>query len=388
MAVDGTSETTVVADSSHNIIMGWSPDGRQSAVHQQPEWVVRSVGTTRGRRQTQRNTTLVKPDTPSIWSVGLTASGTMYVWKYASPIFIGTAAIDLTAGKIVPGPATPLQRFIGTRGRPDWSADGSTSHTSPARRGRRAVHAVDSIDRDRTAPRTPNQAPILLLSELVARWPRVLTRGTDLKGRQGLYRIDAQTGDVTLVVAPYPGSAMPRWAPDGKHVYYRRESTIIERDLASGTEREAMRVPTAGARISRCHRMGSMSPIPQESPPALRLYSSYRLPAALLACCCESTHRNDWLGGLIGRLMVGLLPRQGAWRHGRKELWLLPANGEKPRKLDVDMDNWKLDEVDSDWIAPGSRLRLPPQPENLDWKSGRSRTFLPAQTSVKPSAKR
>jgi len=75
----------------------------------------------------------------------------------------------------------------------------------------------------------------------------LLARGTDLQGRTGPYRIDTQTGDVTLVVAPCPASSMPQWAAAGKRAYYRRDSSIVERDLAAGTEREAVRIPTAGA---------------------------------------------------------------------------------------------------------------------------------------------
>jgi hypothetical protein len=55
------------------------------------------------------------------------------------------------------------------------------------------------------------------------------------QGRTGLYRIDTQR-DVTLVVAPHPASSKPQWAVDGKRVYHRRDSSIVERDLAAGTD--------------------------------------------------------------------------------------------------------------------------------------------------------
>ena len=55
--------------------------------------------------------TLVKPDISSSWSLGLTAAGTMYVWKYASPIYVQTSSIDLDQPASSRQSAT-FQRFI------------------------------------------------------------------------------------------------------------------------------------------------------------------------------------------------------------------------------------------------------------------------------------
>ena len=80
----------------------------------------------------------------------------------------------------------------------------------------------------------------------------LVTGGGDLKGRLGIFRIDAQTGDVALIVPIPQGAAnsYPQWSPYGKHIYYRRPLTddvkssdvaFVERNLASGQEREVTR---------------------------------------------------------------------------------------------------------------------------------------------------
>jgi dipeptidyl aminopeptidase/acylaminoacyl peptidase len=78
-----------------------------------------------------------------------------------------------------------------------------------------------------------------------------VAQGTDAKGRRGIYRIDAETGDAAPIAVESgeqdsPEFALANWSADGKRVYYARnvrrkgqpdEMSLMERDLASGTER-------------------------------------------------------------------------------------------------------------------------------------------------------
>src|SRR5260370_6843592 len=76
--------------------------------------------------------------------------------------------------------------------------------------------------------------------------------GRGFKGRRGIYRIDAETGDASGLLPDTPGersAATGVWSLDGKSVYivrmYRdRKDTpfaFIERDLPRGTERGVIR---------------------------------------------------------------------------------------------------------------------------------------------------
>jgi Tol biopolymer transport system component len=76
----------------------------------------------------------------------------------------------------------------------------------------------------------------------------LLVSGTDDKGRQGIYRVDAQTGEsAPLVVAAEPGRLpLARGlSPDGKRLYIGRTdangAVVLARELQSGTEREILR---------------------------------------------------------------------------------------------------------------------------------------------------
>lgn len=64
--------------------------------------------------------------------------------------------------------------------------------------------------------------------------------GRDGKGRDGVFKVDVQTGDVTAVLFESRLGTQPRWSIDGTRIYYRPSGAprIVERDLTSGAERE------------------------------------------------------------------------------------------------------------------------------------------------------
>jgi Tol biopolymer transport system component len=389
MAIDGSHETAAVAHTSQNIIMGWSPDGQHLlfASNRSGSFGLWALPVNDGKPT--GTPTLVKPDIASFWSLGLTASGTMYVWKYASPVYIQAASIDLTAGKLVAGPSATFQRFIGSRGRPDWSVDGKylAYQSCAPLGGGPCVLWIRSMETGQL-----RELRTKLQYFFFPRWSpdgrELIARGTDLKGRQGLYRIDVQTGEVTLVVAPYPGNSLPQWAPDGKHVYYRRDSSIIERELASGTEREAVRIPTAGAGEFAVSPDGrnvayhSAEPSGTESLFVMPLAGG--TPRSLLRVSAPERliWRFDWTSD--GRALAIAKQRADS---GRKELWLVPVTEEKPRKLDVDIDNWMLEDgfrLD----RAGKQIAFVAAAGKPGLEIRALENFLPAPAAAKQSAKK
>ena len=86
-----------------------------------------------------------------------------------------------------------------------------------------------------------------------------VTQGTDAKGRRGIYRIDAETGEAAPIAIERGEQdagafVFPCWSPDGKRVFYTRylrrkgqpdDVSLIERDLVSGTDRVVISRPRA-----------------------------------------------------------------------------------------------------------------------------------------------
>lgn len=72
---------------------------------------------------------------------------------------------------------------------------------------------------------------------------------------------------------------------------------------------------------------------------------------------------------------------------GRKELWLVPVTEERPRKLDVDVDNWLL--MDGFRLdRAGKQIAFVAAAGNPGLEIRALENFLPAPTTAKQSAKK
>jgi Tol biopolymer transport system component len=267
----------------------------------------------------------------------------MLVWKYASPVFVQVSSVDLTIGKLTSNPQN-FQQFITSRGRPEWSATGDRiayQSCDPLGAGPCTLW-IRSIATGSQHELKPNLGYFFF-----PRWSpdgrELLVRGRDRKGRNdGLYRIDAETGDTTLIVTPFPGHSLPQWAPDGKHVYYRRDASVIERNVATGDEREVVHLSTntpsqiavspdgrhvAYLAMEAGGRGLFVVPIGGGEP---RLLIARKAPERL-------TERFDWTAD--GTALVLATRRDDT---GDQALWLVAMDGAQPRRLEIDVDKWSI----------------------------------------------
>ena len=251
----------------------------------------------------------------------------------------------LAGGKLTSSPSN-FQQFIGSRGRPEWSPTGDRlayQSCSPLGGGPCTLW-IRQMDTG-----SQRELKLKLGYFFFPRWSpdgrELVVRARDLRGRNdGLYRIDVESGETTLVVTPYPGQSLPQWAADGRHVYYRRGTSIVQRSLASGDERDVVRIPTE--RLAEF----AMSPDGQhvvylgsQATPGSeglflmrvaggepRLLLSAKAPERLM-------FRFDWTAD--GAAIAAVTRHDD---NGNQVLWLIPTDGGKPRRLDVDIDNWLI----------------------------------------------
>ena len=388
MAIDGSSATAVIADQSRNVVMAWAPDGSQVlfASDRSGEMALWGQAVVNGKVQGQPE--LLKRDIGSPVSLGLTKSGSLYVYKEASANFVQVVPFDLKAAKVGAASTGTFQRFVGTGGELSWSADGKSlvyKSCGPPPRATCAIN-IASID----------------TGDVRQGWPRLsylgglrgsgdgrafLAAGRDVKGRQGLYRIDARSFEIAPLITPRPG-AVEQWSPDGKTVYFRRDGAVLARDLATGVERqlfrqEASRTIAASIKVSPDGRH-----IASVSGPVL-----YVIPTAggtatevLRAKSGEALdgYRAEWTPD--GRSL--LLPKTFG-QESRIELWLVPMLDEgSPRKVDVDT---------SGFVLAGGGFAIHPDGNQLAYVGAAGKkgaevwaleNFLPAQATAKPTAKK
>lgn len=392
MTVDGSREALVADDHSGNAVMGWSPDGRQLLVSSDRSGAIDLWAVPMSEGRPAGTAFVAKPNIGTFWSNGISANGTMYIWKEASPIYLQIASIDLAAGRLTSTPAA-TRVFIASRGRPAWSQDGKQLvyiSCNPLGGGPCRLF-VRSTDTGRTrqinTPLNYLQFPQFTPD---AKW--LITLANDGKGRRGVYRIDVATGETTIQTNQ--DFVPSRWNADGRGFIYRRNNpdTLIltERDVSSGEEREFLRAPlpgSAGQMVSPDKRLvavitaapdtreDTLSVIPvngsaartllRVTPPA-RLYGGQlRVP--------------EWTPDSRSVLVA----KTSGDDADRKELWQVPVDGSAPRRLDIDV---------SQWITPDGGFHLSPDGKQIVFVAATGRTgqeiwalenFLPGDRTAK-----
>ena len=169
----------------------------------------------------------------------------------------------------------------------------------------------------------------------------LLVNGTDKKGRQGIYRIDAQNGETAPLVLSEPGqgdvSALGL-SPNGRTLYIHRNdikskgAVLLARDMQSGQEREIVRRDglrdvglspdgrlLAVTGFDKSAKSGSLLLVPADGGE----------PRELLRL---SDSGPETLGAFVGWLPDGkfLLFRKGP--NGARETWRIPVEGGAPAK--------------------------------------------------------
>jgi Tol biopolymer transport system component len=247
MAVDASREVAVVDDGSWNSLMGWAADGRLVfSSDRSGEHGLWTMPIANG--QPQAPAVLAKNNIGANRSLGLTSSGTLYVWRRASPQFVKAAPFDLATGTMTESGAGVFQRFVDSRGRPRWSADGKhlifmscgAVGGGPCRLFIRSGDATAA----REVPHTLNY---LGVPDIAPDGHAVVADGSDRNGKRGLFLIDTTTGQTTPLQDVTADAHFPAWSSnrtiqftelrDPEHL-----SVLMELDLTTNNNTEIYRV--------------------------------------------------------------------------------------------------------------------------------------------------
>jgi Tol biopolymer transport system component len=380
LAVDGSRETAADTFPSLNQVMGWLPDGRHLlfASDRSGSQSLWAVPVTDGKPQGEP--VLVKPNIgPPVWSLGVTASGALYTWTGTNSEYLQVASIDLSTGALQGSPMGIFQKFIASRGRPEWSADGqqlafvscSTGGAGPCSLFVRSMQTGQVRE-------VRHQLNYFSFMTWSPDGRELLVGGTDTKGKSAFFRIAVESGATSVFV---DGGGYAQWAPDGKAIYYKpgRRDVILRRDLASGAESELVRAPGGSFAVSPDGRSIAEVSTEGSASDVLIIPLEAGQTRSLLHVNAPEHIRNAAPVALSWTPDSRAVIAMKTFDDNRPaELWHIPIDGRQPRKLDIDTEHWSQ-----------SSFRLSPDGKLLAFvgTAGRPGTEIWALENVTPPSR-
>jgi Tol biopolymer transport system component len=382
LAVDGSREVAVVVNPSDDTMMGWSPDGKHLLFASDRSGTVALWALPIAVDRPQGAPELIKTDVPRR-SVGVTASGSLYLGAFLGGRDIHIASVDFATGRLASAPFKPIQSFHGLNDSPVWSPDGKllAYHSRRNISGSNPVLGIWAAESDRLRELRPKlnyfQQP-----SWAPDGRSLIVSGRDLKDRRGAYRIDLQTGEATPVGEN--AGVRPQLSPDGKKLHSRNRgtdmavTTIAEWDLDAGREKAIIRRDNLGP--------PSLSPDGQiiaavfndkstQSTAVMLIPVSGGEPRELWRVAEPESLDLRWVAWMPdGSGVIVSKSSQPATGDGGGHLWHIPMTGGKPRNIDLGTPVWS-----------GFRFQIHPDGRQIAFVAGQNKqeiwvleNFLPA----------
>lgn len=236
MTVDGSRESVVANSSADDTVLEWTPDGRRLLIASDrggsnSVWSIAASGT-------PASIELVKSDIGVIASLGPTTDGTLFYNLLPALSGIYTATFDTRSGQLSPGSVQALQQFKGYGFFPQLLDDGKTlAYVSRREVGNGLGNVLTMFSMDTKTAREVH--PGLSYGNFPHWFPdgrHVILYGVDLKGRPGVFKVDATTGSVVLTL-PRDTCNLPFLAADGASIFChdpaRKQLRLL--DASTGT---------------------------------------------------------------------------------------------------------------------------------------------------------
>lgn len=359
LSIEGGREATIVDHPADDVLIGWSPDGKQVLFTSDRTgniaiWTVQvSDGKALGTPE------LVRGNMGNIQPLGMTRDGKLYyeISTGATDVFV--ASIDPATGKVTGQPEKAFRKYETFNSTSDWSPDGQflvcrssrgkSVNESPAL----LIRSMQTNEVRELIPKTPGGRLMSYYLRLSPDGQSFLGIGMDEKGHVGaLLSVDTRTGEAKVVARQDSGVdgkgniIAPDWSPDGKSIYFIRIGNKFRRicklELETGLEKEIYRFPIASGPFWLA-----------SSPDGRQLAVSVDRKIRILSLDgAESQELTEAYSGTVLAWMPDgkniLYAKDFEGSQGAVELWCVPAAGGEPQKAGLSMSHLSILRVSPD----------------------------------------
>lgn len=362
LSEDGSREIPLLKHPADDRLLGWSPSGEWIlfSSDRSGTWDAWIIPISDGKPQ--GDTILVKRDFGQVQGLGLepmgfTQDGSFYFGDRVWLEDIYAAEIDTEKTKILRPPKKIAQRFEGSNCDPVWSPDGQSlaylSRREPEGLKSRAI-CIKNMNTGEEIELFPEFKNLWGL-----RWfpdgKYFLVSGTDENDQTGLFRVNAGTGDIDLIVTGDSGYHSPGCSPDGTKVFYDADLwkekifRILMFDLDTQQKKEVYRSDWQIFRMD-ISPDGKQVVFYEGKDDALKLISvDGGHPQVLLKL--EDGGINSVAWSADGKDIFFSKTIEGN-KTGKCELWRVPSEGGEPVKFDFAVEGL----IDLNIHPEGSRI--------------------------------
>ncbi len=245
LASDGSSERLLEEHPSNDRALAWTPDGKHLLFSSDRGGKEGLWAQAVSEGQASGSPVLLRSDLTVREPMGFSSDGTFFYGVRGGVKDIHLAEMDFETGKVVRSPVLAVDRYVGSNSVASWSPDGRRL-AYVSQRGsmgsRNGVFVVQSIQEgtERVLP-----ADLRYVGS-IAWFPdggRLTVRSTNQKGRAGIWDVDIETGQITLLIGQESDTFLSNtieWSPDGATLYYMlwKSGRLFGYDRASGESRE------------------------------------------------------------------------------------------------------------------------------------------------------
>jgi Tol biopolymer transport system component len=254
MAIDGSSETKLVAAPGANENPFYTPDGAHVVFtsDRSGHWDLWSVKAS--PLDSHANPELIQADVGQVTNKGFSRDGALFLQQSLEQADAFTARLDTAAWTVVGAPKRVSEANVGSSGTPIWSADGKSIvyAVNRTRAARYDGSDITYVIRN-TESGQHREFSRHVLSAFFPKFMRWFPGGNELllpswrisPVRDRVFeRLDVQTGkSEVLFHAPWSNNLNTIISPDGRSVYYASYAEndpgmkqLVRRDLSTGKE--------------------------------------------------------------------------------------------------------------------------------------------------------